>query len=228
MLGEFLTATLTLLFGYAYPAFECFKMVEKRPGHVEQLRFWCQYCFLFLGLLLQWCWYLKAPSHCNAKLPIIKSVSLFQLIISFTLTSLSIIEHRLPMYGEVKLAFFVYLWYPKTKYEPNIEQRLGNLRAKSGQVLVFYIKNFTDKGMTFFLEVVHQVVSPPPNREHIRHEDKKQTGWSPFPVKRSMYNEPKTPDCSDVDAAIVKPLRNAPATARAKPKRPHYLTSTRR
>ncbi|XP_078155111.1 putative HVA22-like protein g isoform X4 [Carex rostrata] len=194
MLGEFLTATLTLLFGYAYPAFECFKMVEKRPGHVEQLRFWCQY------------W--------------------------------------LPMYGEVKLAFFVYLWYPKTKgsdlvydtflrpfvmqYEPNIEQRLGNLRAKSGQVLVFYIKNFTDKGMTFFLEVVHQVVSPPPNREHIRHEDKKQTGWSPFPVKRSMYNEPKTPDCSDVDAAIVKPLRNAPATARAKPKRPHYLTSTRR
>lgn len=58
------------------------------------------------------------------------------------------------------------------QYEPNIEQRLGNLRAKSGQVLVFYIKNFTDKGMTFFLEVVHQVVSPPPNREHIRHEVK--------------------------------------------------------
>ncbi|KAF3321818.1 putative HVA22-like protein g isoform X1 [Carex littledalei] len=176
-------------------------MVEKRPGHVEQLRFWCQYC-------------------------------------------LSIIEHRLPMYGEVKLAFFVYLWYPKTKgsdlvydtflrpfvmqYEPNIEQRLGNLRAKSGQILVFYIKNFTDKGMTFFLEVVHQVVSPPSNREYIRHEDKKQPGWSPFPVKRSMYNEPKTPDCSDIDAAIVKPLRNAPATAQAKPKRPHYLTSTRR
>ncbi|KAJ4766710.1 HVA22-like protein [Rhynchospora pubera] len=209
MLGEFLTATLTLLFGYAYPAFECFKMVEKRPGRVEQLRFWCQYWIivaivLVLESLLSW----------------------------------------LPMYGEIKLAFFVYLWYPKTKgsdlvydtflkpfvmqYEPNIEQRLGNLRAKSGQILVFYIKNFTDKGTAFFLQVLNQVVSPTPSREPIRYEEKAQPAWSPSLIKKPRYKEPKMSDDYDIDAAIAESLRTAAATARAKPKRPHYLTTARR
>ncbi|KAK9036908.1 hypothetical protein V6N11_021831 [Hibiscus sabdariffa] len=32
MLGDFLTRLLMLTFGYAYPAFECFKMVEKKKG----------------------------------------------------------------------------------------------------------------------------------------------------------------------------------------------------
>jgi hypothetical protein len=32
-----------LLFGYAMPAFECFKTVEERPNDAHMLRFWCQY-----------------------------------------------------------------------------------------------------------------------------------------------------------------------------------------
>jgi hypothetical protein len=32
-----------LLFGYAMPAFECFKTVETRPNDAHMLRFWCQY-----------------------------------------------------------------------------------------------------------------------------------------------------------------------------------------
>jgi hypothetical protein len=32
-----------LLFGYAMPAFECFKTVEARPNDAHMLRFWCQY-----------------------------------------------------------------------------------------------------------------------------------------------------------------------------------------
>jgi hypothetical protein len=32
-----------LLFGYAYPAFECFKSVEKNNVDIEEIRFWCQY-----------------------------------------------------------------------------------------------------------------------------------------------------------------------------------------
>lgn len=112
------------------------------------------------------------------------------------------------MYSEMKLAFFVYLWYPKTKvhicflrlyiflvyhafvwfevcfnlvhlqgsdvvydtflrpivmqYEPNIEQRLLHLRAKSGQLISFYMKNFADKGTAFFMDVLRYVVSEKP------------------------------------------------------------------
>lgn len=45
------------------------------------------------------------------------------------------------------------------QYEPNIEQRLRHLRARSGQLLIFYIKNFTDKGTQMSLEVLKYVVS---------------------------------------------------------------------
>lgn len=32
-----------LILGYAYPAYECFKIVELNKPDIEQLLFWCQY-----------------------------------------------------------------------------------------------------------------------------------------------------------------------------------------
>uniref|UniRef100_A0ACD5X0X1 Uncharacterized protein n=1 Tax=Avena sativa TaxID=4498 RepID=A0ACD5X0X1_AVESA len=143
MLGELLSRILLLLFGYAMPAFECFKTVEARPNDAHMLRFWCQY------------W----------------------IIVAMVIAVESFISW-MPMYGEIKLAFFVYLWYPKTKgsdivydtflrpmvmqYEPNIEQRLLHLRGRSGQLLTFYMKNFADKGTAFFMDVLRCVVSDEP------------------------------------------------------------------
>ncbi|GJU23895.1 retrovirus-related pol polyprotein from transposon RE1 [Tanacetum coccineum] len=40
---------LEMVFGYAYPAYECFKSVEKNKPDIEQLRFWCQYWILGSG-----------------------------------------------------------------------------------------------------------------------------------------------------------------------------------
>jgi len=34
-----------LILGYTYPAFECFKTVEKNKVDIEELRFWCQYWY---------------------------------------------------------------------------------------------------------------------------------------------------------------------------------------
>jgi receptor expression-enhancing protein 1/2/3/4 len=48
------------------------------------------------------------------------------------------------------------------QYEPNIEQRLLHLRARSGHLLTFYMKNFADKGTTFFMDVLRYVVSDGP------------------------------------------------------------------
>ncbi|KAI3981628.1 hypothetical protein MKX01_007548, partial [Papaver californicum] len=44
MMGSVFTRLLVMVFGYAYPAFDCFKAVEKNKMDIEQLRFWCQYC----------------------------------------------------------------------------------------------------------------------------------------------------------------------------------------
>ncbi|GAA0139342.1 membrane traffic protein [Lithospermum erythrorhizon] len=46
MIGSFFTRGLVMIFGYAYPAYECFKMVEKNKPDIELLRFWCQYWIL--------------------------------------------------------------------------------------------------------------------------------------------------------------------------------------
>jgi receptor expression-enhancing protein 1/2/3/4 len=45
------------------------------------------------------------------------------------------------------------------QYEPDIEQRLDYLRANAAKLVVFYIKNFADKGFTIFLEALNYVVS---------------------------------------------------------------------
>lgn len=42
----------SMLLGYVYPAYECFKIVERKKPDLEHLRFWCQYWyanFLLLG-----------------------------------------------------------------------------------------------------------------------------------------------------------------------------------
>ncbi|KQJ92173.1 putative HVA22-like protein g isoform X2 [Brachypodium distachyon] len=201
MLGELLSKVLLLLFGYAMPAFECFKTVEARPNDAHMLRFWCQYWI------------------------IVAMVIAFESVISW-----------MPMYGEMKLAFFVYLWYPKTKgsdvvydtflrpivmqYEPNIEQRLLHLRGKSGQLLSFYVKNFADKGTAFFMDVLRYVVSDKAEGSNLE-KNKKQSGWSPFATKRQPPSPPSSQgslfDNPDA-AAVAEVLR---ATINPKPRRPH-------
>ncbi|WOL11220.1 HVA22-like protein g isoform X2 [Canna indica] len=160
MLAEWITKLLVVFFGYAYPAFECFKTLEQQHGnYTVQLRFWCQY------------WIIVA---------ILTAVEMLgEFVVSL-----------LPMYGELKLAFLVYLWYPKTKgsdviydaflrpivmqYEPNIEDRFKNLRANSGKLLVFYLKNFTEKGYILFQDVLHYVVSKRSGDERIKGSSKKK------------------------------------------------------
>ncbi|KAL1541419.1 putative HVA22-like protein g [Salvia divinorum] len=46
MIEELITRSLILVFGYAYPAFQCFKTLEKSKVTVPELRFWCQYWIL--------------------------------------------------------------------------------------------------------------------------------------------------------------------------------------
>ncbi len=35
----------SMALGYAYPAYECFKIVERNRPDLEELRFWCQYWY---------------------------------------------------------------------------------------------------------------------------------------------------------------------------------------
>ncbi|KAG6505754.1 putative HVA22-like protein g [Zingiber officinale] len=50
MVTSFIFRVLILVFGYAYPAYECYKTIELNKQEIGQLRFWSQYWILF-GLL---------------------------------------------------------------------------------------------------------------------------------------------------------------------------------
>ncbi|MCL7033193.1 hypothetical protein MKW94_019654 [Papaver nudicaule] len=144
MMGSFLTRGLVMVFGYAYPAYECFKTVEKNKPEIEQLRFWCQYWILV------------------AMLTVFERVG--DTFVSWV-----------PMYSEAKLAFFIYLWYPKTmgttyvydsffrpyiaKHEPEIDRNLLELKTRAGDMAILYWQKAATYGQTRVFEILQYVAS---------------------------------------------------------------------
>ncbi|KAD2804562.1 hypothetical protein E3N88_37939 [Mikania micrantha] len=149
MIGSFLTRGLVMVFGYAYPAYECFKSVEKNKPDIEQLRFWCQYWILV------------------AVLTVCERIG--DAFISWV-----------PMYSEAKLAFYIYLWYPKTKgtsyvydsffqpyiskHETEIDRNLSELRTMAGDITVLYWQRTANYVQTRTMDIIKYIASqsPPP------------------------------------------------------------------
>ncbi|CDP07408.1 unnamed protein product [Coffea canephora] len=144
MIGSFLTRGLVMVFGYAYPAYECFKTVEMNKPDIEQLRFWCQYWILV------------------AVLTVCERVG--DAFISWV-----------PMYSEAKLAFFIYLWFPKTKgttyvydsffrpivseHETEIDRNLLELRIRAGDMAALYWQKAVSYGQTRIFDVLQYIAS---------------------------------------------------------------------
>ncbi|XP_071690470.1 putative HVA22-like protein g [Rutidosis leptorrhynchoides] len=146
MLGELLINSLVLILGYAYPAFECFKTIERHGAANSELRFWCQYWVII------------------AILTVFERIG--DIFISWV-----------PMYGELKLALIIYLWYPKTKgtgyvynamlrpfiarHETDIERSLREMRAKAWDVAIYYWHNASELGQTRIFEIFRYLASNP-------------------------------------------------------------------
>ncbi|KAL8140989.1 hypothetical protein V2J09_007010 [Rumex salicifolius] len=143
MLGEFISKALVMILGYAYPALECFKTLEKNKVDMNDLRFWCQY-WIIVALL----------SVCER---------FGDIFISWV-----------PLYEELKLAFIIYLWYPKTKgtsyvyetllrplvskHETDIERHLNNLRIRSWDLALYYWQNCTELGQGAYFQVLEYML----------------------------------------------------------------------
>ncbi|XP_029123425.1 HVA22-like protein i isoform X2 [Elaeis guineensis] len=84
-------------------------------------------------------------------------------------------QYWLPMYSEAKLAFFVYLWYSKTrgttyvyetyfrpfigKHETEIDRNLLELRAKVADFMMLYWQKAWSYGQTRLFEILQYVAS---------------------------------------------------------------------
>ncbi|XP_021721175.1 putative HVA22-like protein g [Chenopodium quinoa] len=167
MIGHFLTRGLVMIFGYAYPAYECYKTVEKNKPEIEQLRFWCQYWILV------------------ALMTVFERVS--DTFISW-----------LPMYSEAKLAFIIYLWYPRTKgttyvydsffkpyvskHETEIDRNLLELRIRAGDMTYTYCQKAMSYGQTRIFEILQYVAAQStPNRRPTQPQQPQQPAPRPRP-----------------------------------------------
>lgn len=133
-----------MILGYAYPAYECYKTVEKNKPEIEQLRFWCQYWIL---------------------------VAVMSVLERFSDAFIS----WLPMYSEAKLAFIIYLWYPRTKgttyvydsffkpyvakHETEIDRNLLELRVRAGDMTYTYCQKVVSYGQTRIFEILQYVAA---------------------------------------------------------------------
>ncbi|XP_076943219.1 putative HVA22-like protein g [Bidens hawaiensis] len=80
-----------------------------------------------------------------------------------------------PMYSEAKLAFYIYLWYPKTKgttyvydsffrpyiskHETDIDRNLMELKTKAGDMFVLYWQRAASYGQTRIYDVLQYIAS---------------------------------------------------------------------
>ncbi|KAI4364047.1 hypothetical protein MLD38_020190 [Melastoma candidum] len=142
MVGDLITRCLLMVMGYAYPAFRCFKSLEKRKPDNRELRFWCQFWIVM------------------AILTVMERVA--DVVISW-----------LPLYGELKLVFIIYLWYPKTQgtgyiyenllrpffmdHETDFEIELQEWRSKAWESSIYFIQNFSDLSQSFYYKFLENM-----------------------------------------------------------------------
>lgn len=133
-----------MIFGYVYPAYDCYKTVELDRPEIEQLRFWCQYWILV------------------AILSVLERIG--DTFISW-----------FPMYSEAKLAFYIYLWYSKTKgttyiyqnflqpfiakHETEIDRSLLEFKTRGGDVMAQFWQKAAKYGQTRFSEIMQYLAS---------------------------------------------------------------------
>ncbi|XP_057972896.1 putative HVA22-like protein g [Malania oleifera] len=144
MLGDFITRILVLILGYAYPAFECYKTVEKNRVEIEELRFWCQY------------WIIVALLTASERIGDI-FISWLPMYGEMKLALLIYLWHP-----KTKGSWYAYntLLRPYVaKHETEIDRKLEELRARAWDFALYYWENCTKLGQTTFFQVIQYVAS---------------------------------------------------------------------
>ncbi|KAK4345820.1 hypothetical protein RND71_035996 [Anisodus tanguticus] len=163
MLGNFITSSLVLVLGYAYPAFECFKTIEKNRVEIDELRFWCQYWIIvaalrifesFGDLFLSW-----LPMYSEAKL------ALFIYL----------------WYPKTKGTAYIYNTLLKpyvATYEKDIDRSLLEFRAKAWDLAIYYWQNCAELGQAKFLQMLEFIASQSKRGTQPNSEKKDETNHS--------------------------------------------------
>ncbi|WJX11446.1 hypothetical protein P8452_02061 [Trifolium repens] len=160
-------------------------------------------------------------------------VALFTVLEKF----LDIFISWLPMYGEMKLVLFVYMWYPKTrgtgfiyetvlrpyvsKHENDIDRTIQEWKARGWDCVIFYWQYFAQFGHTAFLQALQQLASQssklstksttPKSEEQLQNGQEKPTMQSSFMKQNSSLSKSKKwPTSPSSPSTINRHISEAP------------------
>ncbi|KAL8122559.1 hypothetical protein AgCh_019046 [Apium graveolens] len=144
MIGSFLTRGLVMILGYAYPAYECYKTVEKNKPDVEQLRFWCQYWILVAMLTVTE----RVGDTFVSWVPMYSEAKLFFFIYLW--------------YPKTKGTTYVYDSFFRpyiAKHEMDIDRNLLELKTRAGDYVVLYWQRAASYSQTRVLDILQYIAS---------------------------------------------------------------------
>ncbi|XP_019429215.1 PREDICTED: putative HVA22-like protein g [Lupinus angustifolius] len=139
MLGDLINRCLILVLGYAYPGYECFKVVEKNRVDIEELRFWCKYWIIlalftvlekFTDILISW-----LPLYGEMKLGLIIYL----------------------WYPKIKGTGVIYenvLRPYVSTHEHDIDRKIHELKVRARDLTVYYWHYCAQHGQEAFLQVL--------------------------------------------------------------------------
>ncbi|KAK1431356.1 hypothetical protein QVD17_07813 [Tagetes erecta] len=144
MLGYMLNRLLVLLLAYLYPAYECYKNIEKNKPDVEQLRFWCQY-WIIIAVMTVWDPFGDAfvswlPMYSEAKLAI--CIYLWS-----------------PKTQGTKYIYESFLRPYLSKHEPEIDRTISELKTRAGDSASLYFQRVVAYSQTRIVEIVQLVMA---------------------------------------------------------------------
>ncbi|KAF5182257.1 Hva22-like protein i [Thalictrum thalictroides] len=178
MMGSFLTRALIMIFGYSYPAYECYKTVEKNKLDIEKLRFWCQYWIIvalltvfekFGDTLISW-----VPMYAEAKLA-------FFIYLWFPQT---------------KGATYVYnsfLCPYLAKHEKDIDRNLLELRTRAADIIILYGQKAATYGQSRFFEILQYFAAQSTPKPHTAQSTPKPHTAQSTPKPRTAQQGAETP-----------------------------------
>ncbi|BAT10101.1 HVA22-like protein i isoform X1 [Oryza sativa Japonica Group] len=139
MMGDFLSRVLLLAFGYAYPAYECYKTVELNKPEIEKLIFWCQYWILVALLTVLE----RFGDFAISWLPLYSEAKLMFFIYLWC--------------PRTKGTSYVYETFFRpyiSQYENDIDCSILDLRVRAGDMLVVYWQKVAIIGQTTFFNIL--------------------------------------------------------------------------
>uniref|UniRef100_A0A0D9XI69 HVA22-like protein n=1 Tax=Leersia perrieri TaxID=77586 RepID=A0A0D9XI69_9ORYZ len=192
MMGDFLSRVLLLGFGYAYPAYECYKTVELNKPEIEKLIFWILVALLtvlerFGDFAISW-----LPLYSEAKL-------MFFIYLWCPRT---------------KGTTYVYETFFRpyiSQYENDIDCSILEFRARAGDMLVVYWQKVAIVGQTTFFNILKYASSQSPaHSSRTRPSQSEETKIAPSnPKTRRLLPTKSAPTVSTRSiVAAAKPVND--------------------